>query len=238
MLMDVFSSFDAHSYNLIRVSMPLWLFSAMAPLTVLNSDLCMKGSGANSFQSSVLSFTHSMIRLNGKGMKLGGFPLVMSGLFTMILMLNLSGNFPFFFPVSGQFVFGFSFAMSIWTCLVLSSFWCSFEQGLMSLVPTGCPLILVPFMVVVESISGALRPLTLVLRLTLNLGAGKVILTMCSSELVVSWLSSKWLITGVGGVKGLVVGGGIFGGAEMVIACIQCYIFCVLLCLYTEDHSS
>jgi F0F1-type ATP synthase membrane subunit a len=56
----------------------------------------------------------------------------------------------------------------------------------MSLVPTGCPLILVPFIVVVELISGVLRPLTLVLRLTLNLGAGKVILTMCRRELVVS----------------------------------------------------
>ncbi|YP_448734.1 ATP synthase F0 subunit 6 (mitochondrion) [Mytilus trossulus] len=238
MLMDVFSSFDAHSYNLIWLSMPLWLLSSMVPMTVLFSDVYTKGSSTSSFRSLVLSFTYSMIRLNGKGLKLSGFPLVMSGLFMMILMLNLSGNFPFFFPVSGQFVFGFSFALSIWTCLVLSSLLCSFEQGLMSLVPTGCPLILVPFMVVVELISGMLRPLTLVLRLTLNLGAGKVILTMCSSELVVSWLNSSSLLTGVGGIKGLMMGGGVFGAAEVAIACIQCYIFCVLLCLYTEDHSS
>lgn len=61
----------------------------------------------------------------------------------------------------------------------------------MRLVPTGCPLILVPFIVVVELIRGALRPLTLVLRLTLNLGAGKVILTMCRRELVVRWLNRK-----------------------------------------------
>nr|ADE05910.1 ATP synthase F0 subunit 6 [Mytilus trossulus]ADE05922.1 ATP synthase F0 subunit 6 [Mytilus trossulus] len=238
MLMDVFSSFDAHSYNLFWLSMPLWLLSSMVPMTVLVSELYIKSSAISCFQSSSLSFCHSMIRLNGKGLKLSGFPLVMSSLFMMILMLNLSGNFPFFFPVSGQFVFGFSFAMSIWTCLVVSSLSCSFEQSLMSLVPTGCPLILVPFMVVVELISGVLRPLTLVLRLTLNLGAGKVILTMCSSELVVSWLNSKWLITGVSGVKGLIMGGGVFAGAEVVIACIQCYIFCVLLCLYTDDHSS
>nr|AII78556.1 ATP synthase F0 subunit 6 [Mytilus trossulus] len=238
MLMDVFSSFDAHSYNLIWLSMPLWLLSSMVPMTVLFSDVHSKSGSTSSFRSLVLSFTYSMIRLNGKGLKLSGFPLVMSGLFMMILMLNLSGNFPFFFPVSGQFVFGFSFALSMWTCLVLSSLLCSFEQGLMSLVPTGCPLILVPFMVVVELISGMLRPLTLVLRLTLNLGAGKVILTMCSSELVVGWLNSKSLITGVGGIKGLLMGGGVFGSAEVAIACIQCYIFCVLLCLYTEDHSS
>ena len=113
MLIDVFSRFDAHRYNLIRVSVPLWLFSAIAPLIVLNRDLCMKSSGVNSFQRLVLSFTHSIIRLNGKGMKLGGFPLVIRGLFTIILILNLSGNFPFFFPVRGQFVFGFSFAISI-----------------------------------------------------------------------------------------------------------------------------
>nr|YP_009054032.1 ATP synthase F0 subunit 6 [Mytilus coruscus]AIA77035.1 ATP synthase F0 subunit 6 [Mytilus coruscus]VZR77766.1 ATP synthase F0 subunit 6 [Mytilus coruscus] len=238
MLMDVFSSFDAHSYNLIWLSMPLWVLSSMVPLTVLFSDVYTKSGSISSFRSLVLSFTYSMIRLNGKGLKLSGFPLVMSGLFLMILMLNLSGNFPFFFPVSGQFVFGFSFALSVWTCLVLSSLLCSFEQSLMSLVPTGCPLILVPFMVVVELISGMLRPLTLVLRLTLNLGAGKVILTMCSSELVVGWLNSKSLIMGVGGVKGLLMGGGVFGAAEVAIACIQCYIFCVLLCLYTEDHSS
>ncbi len=68
----------------------------------------------------------------------------------------------------------------------------------MSLVPTGCPLILVPFIVVVELISGILRPLTLVLRLTLNLGAGKVILTICRRELVVGWLNRRRLITGVG----------------------------------------
>nr|YP_004842045.1 ATP synthase F0 subunit 6 [Mytilus californianus]ACV65354.1 ATP synthase F0 subunit 6 [Mytilus californianus]AFR45275.1 ATP synthase F0 subunit 6 [Mytilus californianus] len=238
MLMDVFSSFDAHSYNLIWLSMPLWALSSMVPLTVLFSDVYSKGGSISAFRSFVLSFTYSMIRLNGKGLKLSGFPMVMSGLFLMILMLNLSGNFPFFFPVSGQFVFGFSFALSIWTCLVLSSLLCSFEQSLMSLVPTGCPLILVPFMVVVELISGMLRPLTLVLRLTLNLGAGKVILTMCSSELVVGWLNSKSLIMGVGGVKGLLMGGGVFGAAEVAIACIQCYIFCVLLCLYTDDHSS
>lgn len=113
MLIDVFSRFDAHRYNLIRVSTPLWLFSTIAPLAVLNRDLNMKRRSVNSFQSSVLSFTHSIIRLNGKGMKLRGVPLVISGLFTIILILNLSGNFPFFFPVRGQFVFGFSFALSI-----------------------------------------------------------------------------------------------------------------------------
>lgn len=113
MLIDVFSRFDAHSYNLIWLSMPLWALSSMVPLTVLFRDVYSKGGRIRAFRSFVLSFTYSMIRLNGKGLKLSGFPMVISGLFLIILILNLSGNFPFFFPVRGQFVFGFSFALSI-----------------------------------------------------------------------------------------------------------------------------
>nr|ACV65366.1 ATP synthase F0 subunit 6 [Mytilus californianus] len=238
MLMDVFSSFDAHSYNLVYISLPLWWYSLLMPVLFVFCDMFMKKSSENSLVNSILSFSFSMVNLNGKGKSISGFPFLMSGLFFMVLILNLSGNLPFFFPISGQFVFGATFALGIWGCLVLSSLAASFEQSFMSLVPTGCPYILVPFMVGVELISGMLRPLTLVLRLTLNLGAGKVILTMCSSNLAVKWLESAFLLSGVSNVKILMIGGGVFSGAEVMIAGIQCYIFCVLLCLYTEDHSS
>nr|YP_009681495.1 ATP synthase F0 subunit 6 [Gregariella coralliophaga]QDO71899.1 ATP synthase F0 subunit 6 [Gregariella coralliophaga] len=236
MMMDVFSSFDGHSFNFFGVGAMLWLFSTLTPFMVIFGDVWMKSGTVSKFRNFLLVFSFSMLRSNGKGLMIAGLPLGVSSLFLLVLMLNLSGNVPYFFPVSAHFVFGFSFAFSFWTCLVISGMVSSFEQSFMSLVPSGCPLILIPFMVVVEIFSGMLRPLTLVLRLSLNLSAGKVILSLLGSGLLSSLLKLN-SISSFYNIFGVIISGGIFAVMEIIIACIQCYIFCVLITLYSGDHS-
>lgn len=235
MIIDVFSRFDGHRFNSLRVGLPLWFFRTIVPFFIYFSDLWIKIGWVDKIRNYFFAFRFMMVRSNGKGAFIAGFPLGVCSLFMVVLSLNLSGNIPYFFPNRAHFIFGFRFALSFWTCLVVSSMLCRFEQGFISLVPRGCPLILVPFMVVVEIFSGLLRPLTLVLRLALNLSAGKVILSLFGGGLLSAILTIDRVFSSYN-IIGILLGGRIFAIREVAIACIQCYIFCVLLSLYTGDH--
>ena len=46
------------------------------------------------------------------------------------------------------------------------------------LVPSGCPFILMPFIVIIESVRLIIRPITISVRLAANLTAGHIILTL------------------------------------------------------------
>lgn len=97
------------------------------------------------------------------------------------------------------------------------------------LVPLGCPSILIPFIVLIESISLVIRPLTLSIRLIANLTAGHIIIVLLR----------------IGVFKNLfffhlsILGEMIILILEIAVAFIQPYVFFILLVLYVQevDHS-
>nr|YP_009117168.1 ATP synthase F0 subunit 6 [Perna perna]AJC00163.1 ATP synthase F0 subunit 6 [Perna perna] len=164
----------------------------------------------------------------------------MSSLFSLLLWMNLSNIIPFFFPVMCHLPFAMFFACFFWGVLSLSSFVNSWEQSVGMSVPLGCPLVLAPLMVMMELISCLVRPITLMVRLVFNLTAGQVILVLMSglgAELIllhgVKFKGWVFLVS----ILGVVFGIGVFFLFEFAVSVLQSYIYCMLLCSYSDDHS-
>jgi F-type H+-transporting ATPase subunit a len=101
-----------------------------------------------------------------------------------------------------------------------------YSSILAHLVPPGSPTILLPLIVLVESVSLLIRPITLRVRLAANIIAGHLLLTLCGS---ICRLRAR-------GIIGL-LGNTILGILEVAVAGIQAYVMVILLCLYADEVS-
>jgi F-type H+-transporting ATPase subunit a len=94
------------------------------------------------------------------------------------------------------------------------------------LVPQGTPAVLIPFMVCIETIRNVIRPGTLAVRLSANIIAGHLLLTLMGN-------------TGSGiavfMVTFLVIGQLALLVLESAVAIIQGYVFAVLRTLYSSE---
>ena len=100
------------------------------------------------------------------------------------------------------------------------------------LVPYGAPIVLGPFLFILEAVRVIIRPVSLSLRLAVNLRAGHCLLSLIRQLLVALFLRSPVLI-----VPAFFIHLGYFI-LEIGISFIQAYIFTTLLALYSNDHPS
>nr|YP_010043362.1 ATP synthase F0 subunit 6 [Perna canaliculus]AUN88091.1 ATP synthase F0 subunit 6 [Perna canaliculus]QPD06644.1 ATP synthase F0 subunit 6 [Perna canaliculus]QPD06657.1 ATP synthase F0 subunit 6 [Perna canaliculus]UJM44244.1 ATP synthase F0 subunit 6 [Perna canaliculus] len=236
MLMDVFSMFDDYNFNTFEKSWYfVWGYSLFLPLFIISSSMWLKMSSIKLMYSLFLQKCMKLISESGSGMYLSGFPLLVASMFSIMLSVNVSNSIPYFFSVSAHFSFGFTFASVIWLCLIMSSIFTSFIQNMALLVPSGCPEGLAPFMVLLEIITNLLRPITLIIRLAMNMATGKVIMLLLGNAALNLAFSFSVLST-CGFVVISVLGFAIFS-LEVAVSFIQSYIFCTLLCLYADEHS-
>lgn len=94
------------------------------------------------------------------------------------------------------------------------------------LVPKGTPMLLVPFMVLIELLRNIIRPFTLGIRLAANMVAGHLILVLVSSP--VYNLSSSVIIV-------VMVGLLLLTTLELAVSIIQSYVFMSLGALYIRE---
>lgn len=96
----------------------------------------------------------------------------------------------------------------------------------MHLVPQGTPGVLIPFIVLIETISNMIRPGALAVRLAANITAGHLLLTLLGSV--------GFSVSGVVLLL-LLVGQGLLLVLECAVAVIQSYVFTVLGVLYARE---
>jgi F-type H+-transporting ATPase subunit a len=89
-----------------------------------------------------------------------------------------------------------------------------------SFLPSNTPLILSPFLCLVEILSMLIQPLTLSLRLLVNIRAGHLILTL------VCKLPSL----------GFILCGSLLGLLEILVRVVQSFVFFILLTVYIEER--
>nr|YP_009519725.1 ATP synthase F0 subunit 6 [Colpocephalum griffoneae]AYC65899.1 ATP synthase F0 subunit 6 [Colpocephalum griffoneae] len=152
--------------------------------------------------------------------------LVYSSLFMFLFLINLMGLIPYGFSLSSHFSFNFCMGFFLWISTMIWGFSKNLNANISHLTPMGCPLILVPFMVLVETISMIIRPVTLSLRLMSNMMAGHMIISLISGAV----FSMLWL------VKPMFLFLNIFFFMfELGVAMIQTYVFTMLMMLYWKD---
>lgn len=147
-------------------------------------------------------------------------------LFIFIITNNFFGLFPYIFTSSRHLRFSLSISLSIWITIIIYG-WLNYTNDIFShLTPIGTPSILIPFMVLIESISLAIRPITLSVRLTANIIAGHLLLsllgstgTIISFSIIIFLLLTQILLFIL----------------EISVSLIQAYVFSILSSLYRRE---
>lgn len=110
--------------------------------------------------------------------------------------------------------------------LIIPAFLFTPSLFLAHLVPKGTPVVLVPFMVLIELLSNIIRPFTLGIRLAANIIAGHLLLVLISTP--VFRLSVGIILVVLGGLFLLTV-------LELAVSMIQSYVFMRLGALYVRE---
>lgn len=231
MLTDIFSSFDPATTTMFNtLPSPLFWRTNLLFLLTLTSTFWARPTRLN----QLIIFPKEIIASQVKrttGNHLKGFSTLLTAIFILIISTNLTGLFPYVFRTTSHLFFTISLAIPIWLRLILSSINTSPTRFLAGLLPGGAPDWLNPFLVLVETLSIMVRPITLSFRLAANISAGHIVLGLigiyAASALLTSLNSFLLLIT----IQTLYI---IF---ELGICLIQAYIFCLLLSLYSDDHT-
>ena len=159
------------------------------------------------------------------------FPFIYT-LFVFILANNLIGMIPYSFASTSHFITTFFLSFTIVlgaTILGLK------KHGLVFFsffVPGGCPLGLLPLLVLIEFISYLARNVSLGLRLAANVLSGHMLLNILSGfayNIMTSGI--VYLFIGLIPLAFIIA----FSGLELGIAFIQAQVFVVLTCSYIKD---
>jgi len=183
-------------------------------------------------QESIYATVHSIVvgQINDKNGQIY-FPF-MYVLFVFILFNNLVGLVPYSFASTSHFVLTFSLSFTIVlgaTILGLSKHGLKFFS---LFVPAGCPLALLPLLVLIEFISYLARNVSLGLRLAANILSGHMLLNILSG-FTYNIMTSGFIffLLGLFPLAFIIA----FSGLELGIAFIQAQVFVVLSCSYIKD---
>ncbi len=157
-------------------------------------------------------------------------PFVFS-VFMFVLLSNLFGLIPGSYTVTSQIVVTFAFASLIIGLVIVYGFYKNGMHFLHLFVPSGVSPILMPFIVLIEIISFASRPISLSVRLFANMLAGHITLKV------------------FGGFVAMLLGAGAYAALsplplaaivlltafELLVAFLQAYVFAILTCVYLND---
>lgn len=154
------------------------------------------------------------------------FPFVIN-IFLFIVILNVLGLFPYVFAITAQIVITFGLSLSILTAVTISGLRRFRLDFLSILMPGGVPLVLAPFLVVIETTSYLIRAISLGVRLAANISAGHLLLAILSGFV----FNMGFIVLSIFPILILVF----IILLEMMVAIIQAYVFCLLTAIYLGD---
>ena len=187
----------------------------------------------------VEGLTSSMIGHEGKKY----FPFVFT-LFVFIMVMNLFGLLNFLglahmFTPTSQVAVTAALALITMGLVIVVGF---VKNGLgffKLFVPSGVPIAILPFLVLIEFISFLVRPITLTLRLFGNMLGGHVVLAIFGS--FVAALGAYALSTGGAAYAALIPSALSFAmvvaltALELIVGFLQAFVFAALACVYLND---
>ena len=230
MLMDIFSSFDEYNCNVFSSTLFIWLFSLVF-FFVFFSSYWLGFSRLTVLLDLIVGYISDQLD-RSLGKKLSGFSVFVSGLFLFLLMMNFLGLIPYVFSQTCHLVVSFSLGFTLWFSLILSSLFYKVDVFLAHFLPVGAPLVLNPFLVLVETLSVLMRPFTLSIRLVANMSAGHIVIGLVGIYFSSALSGSLWTYSLL--LFSFQVFYFLF---EFGISLIQAYVFSLLIILYSDEHS-
>ena len=147
-------------------------------------------------------------------------------LFITILVINVFGLFPWVFTPSSHLSYTLGLSLPLWLGLIGFGLTQRTITTLAHLVPQGTPVALIRFIVVIETVSNIIRPITLAVRLRANMIAGHLLIALLRGAADLFEISSVIAVR-VGLFTLLIL--------ETAVAIIQSYVFITLISLYIRE---
>ena len=232
MISNIFSSFDLRDIPSFAITPSIlpWILT-FTSLLLFFSSYYLHLTRLTIPLFSILQFLYDQSRrINGA--QIVNFPTLTIALFLLILATNLTGIIPYVIGPTAHIAITLSLSFPVWFAIVLSGFTFNPYLSAASLLPSGAPLILSPFLVIVETISMLVRFLTLALRLAANLTVGHVILGALGTYSAFALFSVPIKFSAILTIL-IRIGFTLF---ELGVAGLQAYVFFLLTSLYTNDH--
>nr|YP_010850326.1 ATP synthase F0 subunit 6 [Byasa polyeuctes]WGH12454.1 ATP synthase F0 subunit 6 [Byasa polyeuctes] len=174
----------------------------------------------------ILYKLHNEFKILLGNMKTKGSTLIFISLFYFILFNNLLGLFPYIFTSTSHLTISLSISLTLWLSFMFYGWINNSQHMFIHLIPQGTPKILMPFMVLIETISNIIRPGTLAIRLTANMIAGHLLLTLLSNT---STNLSMYMLLLLIFIQILLL------ILESAVAVIQSYVISILSTLYSSE---
>nr|YP_010264249.1 ATP synthase F0 subunit 6 [Carebara diversa]UIO59235.1 ATP synthase F0 subunit 6 [Carebara diversa] len=221
MMTNIFSIFDPSSSSMLSLNWMSMLI--IIPLLPFQYWLIPSRITYLWFLSSSYIFNEFKILINYSYANM----ILFISLLWLIFFNNFIGLFPYIFTASSHMSFCLSLSLSFWLGMMIYSILNYLNDFFSHLTPQGTPFILMPFMVLIELISLIIRPFTLAIRLTANMIAGHLLLSLLGSPgqsitlnlLMFIMLSSQILLFIL----------------EISVSMIQAYVFSILTTLYSSE---
>ncbi|MCE2951056.1 MAG: F0F1 ATP synthase subunit A [Alphaproteobacteria bacterium] len=152
------------------------------------------------------------------------FPFIFS-LFMFVLFGNLLGMLPYSFTFTSHIIVTFALAFMVFLTVTAVGFGRHGLGYFKLLCPHGVPLAAAPLVILIELISYLMRPITLALRLFVNMMSGHMILKLFGTFTV---MMGVWGAVPLAFIIGMTA-------FEFFIAGLQAYVFTILTCVYLND---
>ena len=187
---------------------------------------------SQSVAETAYGFIHGMVKdiAGDEGVR-RFFPFVFT-LFLFIFAANMLGMFPYFFTPTSQIVITATMALMVFFTVPVVGFAKNGLKFFKLFVPSGVPLYILPFVVLIEIISFFSRPLSHAVRLWANILAGHLVLKVFAG-----------FVPAMAAAGGVWIGASILPlimtvalyGLEFLVAFLQAYVFALLTCIYLND---
>ena len=230
--------FEGTPFAFTRISMVQLIATAVLVIILIIGTRRMSVVPGR-FQSIVeggFGFVREQVAFQVLGEKDGRrFLPILTAMFFAIAFLNLTGVIPFL-NIPGTSVAGAPLVFAL-TAYVLFIYAGIKKHGVghflkNSLVPSGVPIYLVPIIAIVEFISTFIaRPVSLFLRLLLNMIVGHLMLVLFFSATQFFLLGLNWATPFAAGTLAL---GFAFTLFEIFVGLLQAYVFTILTAVYIQ----
>nr|YP_010730426.1 ATP synthase F0 subunit 6 [Lamprologus ornatipinnis]WEG23605.1 ATP synthase F0 subunit 6 [Lamprologus ornatipinnis] len=205
----------------LALSLPWVLYPKPTPRWLNNRLITLQGWFINRFTQQIF-----------QPLSLGGHkwaPLLAS-LMLFLITLNMLGLLPYTFTPTTQLSLNMAFAVPLWLATVIIGMRNQPTHALGHLLPEGTPTLLIPVLIIIETISLFIRPLALGVRLTANLTAGHLLIQLIATAafVLLPLMPTVAILTAV-----LLF---LLTLLEVAVAMIQAYVFVLLLSLYLQEN--
>lgn len=146
--------------------------------------------------------------------------------FMYLVFRNLIGLFPFIFTRTAHPKVTLGLGLVIWMSFFIIGWVKNFLIRAAHLVPEGSPILLAPFIVIIESVRHLIRPFTLSIRLAANIIAGHLIIGLLAAVRNIR----------VGGIVGSIILQRVLLLLEFAVGVIQGFVFRILILLYALEY--